>query len=205
MKSPVNHSVSAEIITSLSEKDEVLAQLIRERGNIKIPVFEDPFYSLVMSIVYQQLSFRAAETIFNRLLERVGQDVRPEILSALEVEDYRSLGVSRQKANYILDICRHFNEYPERFSALHEMQDEAVVEALCEIKGVGRWTAQMFLMFTLIRPDVFPIGDLGIRKAISQLYDLPVDAPLPEFEKLAESWAPYRSYACHYLWHMNDQ
>lgn len=181
-----------------------MKELIANRGPITFPVFEDHFYSLVMSVVYQQLSFKAAEIIFARLLNRVNHSLDPQVLSILEVEDYRSLGISRQKAKYILDICRHFTESPEQFQKLEKLPDNEVVELLCRIKGIGQWTAQMFLMFTLERPDVFPVGDLGIRKAISKLYEIPIDAPLPEFEGLAAQWAPYRSFACHYLWYSHD-
>lgn len=205
MKSPVHKSVDPDIASSLSADDEVMSRLIAGEEELKIPVFEDYFYSLVMSIVYQQLSYKAAETIFLRLVDRVKGEIRPEILSLLKEEEYRSLGVSRQKAGYILDICRNFNEFPDQFENLHEKNDDEVIKLLTGIKGIGQWTAQMFLMFTLMRPDVFPVGDLGIRKAISGLYGIPLDAPFAEFEDLASRWAPYRSYACHYLWNMHDQ
>lgn len=205
MQSPVNQKIPASAICDLAARDEVLAQMIEECGIITIPVFEDHFYSLVMSIVYQQLSFKAAETIFNRLLHRVDQNLIPEALLKLDESEFRALGVSRQKAGYILDICQKFSERPDQFQNLKSQDDDAVISTLCEIKGIGRWTAQMFLMFTLMRPDVFPVADLGIRKAISVRYGIPADAPLTEFEALAETWAPYRSYACHYLWHMHDQ
>lgn len=205
MQSPVNREIPRAAIEFLSAQDSVLKDLILSRGPITFPVFEDHFYSLVMSIVYQQLSFKAAETIFGRLVRRVNDEMTPEILILLEEDEFRALGVSRQKARYILDICSHFNESPDQFNTLHSASDEHVVELLCQIKGVGQWTAQMFLMFTLERPDVFPVGDLGIRKAISSLYGISAKAPLSEFEDLAHGWAPFRSYACHYLWHLHDQ
>lgn len=205
MQSSVNHPIALEIRQFLSEKDITMAELIEDRGPISVPVFEDHFYSLVMSIVYQQLSFKAAETIFNRLLERVARELTPQNLKLLTTDDFRALGVSRQKAKYIHDICHHFTTWPRRYHGLQEKEDDEVVALLCDIKGVGKWTAQMFLMFTLLRPDVFPVGDLGIRNAMTQLYGIPSDAPLREFEELALRWAPYRSYACHYLWHLNDQ
>ncbi len=205
MKSPVNIPIDPDIARELAIKDEVMAALIERQGPITIPVFEDHFYSLVMSIVYQQLSFKAAETIFNRLLNRVNDELVPEVLSEMDEAEFRSLGVSRQKARYILDISKNFIERPDQYNTLNERSDEEVIVLLSEIKGVGRWTAQMFLMFTLMRPDVFPIADLGIRTAISMLYNIPVDGPLAEFETLAHRWAPYRSYACHYLWHSHDK
>jgi len=205
MQSPVNRKIPATVVKALAARDEVLARLIENRGMISFPVFEDHFYSLVMSIVYQQLSFKAAETIFGRLVHRVNEEVVPGVLVLIDEEEYRSLGVSRQKARYILDICRNFIESPDQFRNLHSASDDEVMALLCRIKGVGHWTAQMFLMFTLERPDVFPVGDLGIRKAMSSLYNIPVDAPLAEFEGLARRWSPYRSFACHYLWHSHDK
>lgn len=204
MKSPINKIIGPTIARQLAAKDEVLAKLIKQQGEVSVPVFDDHFYSLVISIVYQQLSFKAAATIFGRLLDRVNHRLEPDVLIELDEAGFRSLGVSRQKAGYIRDICRSFIESPDQFNTLHERDDEEVIALLCSIKGVGRWTAQMFLMFTLMRPDVFPIADLGIRKAISLLYGIPVDAPNAEFENLAHRWAPYRSFACHYLWHSHD-
>jgi DNA-3-methyladenine glycosylase II len=191
-------------IKHLYDVDPIMAGLIDKRGVIEIPEVDDHFYSLVMSIVYQQLSIKAAATIFRRLQEHVNYNMQPEVLWKLDVETYRSFGVSRQKAAYILDISRHFLEEPEKFHHLHHQTDDEVTTNLTSIKGVGKWTAQMFLMFTLLRDDVFPVDDLGIRTAITRLYQVPKDAPKKEFELLAERWAPYRSHACHYLWNQHD-
>jgi DNA-3-methyladenine glycosylase II len=196
--------IPASAIKQLSQNDLVMSELIKRRGIIEIPVVDDHFYSLVMSIVHQQLSMKAANTIFRRLQEHVNYEMLPEILWKFDEETYRSFGVSRQKAAYILDISRHFIEQPEKFHNLDKQDDQEVIANLCSIKGVGKWTAQMFLMFTLVRPDVFPVDDLGIRMAITKLYQVPKDAPKKEFELLAERWAPYRSYACHYLWKHQD-
>jgi len=196
--------IPSAALKQLSENDPILGQLIAKRGVIEIPVVDDHFYSLVMSIVHQQLSMKAATTIFRRLQEHVNYEMLPETLWRLDEETYRSFGVSRQKAAYILDISRHFIEEPEKFHNLDKQSDHEVITNLCSIKGVGKWTAQMFLMFTLVRPDVFPVDDLGIRMAITRLYNVPKDAPKKEFELLAERWAPYRSYACHYLWGQHD-
>ena len=204
MKSPVNKLIDPEIAAALAVKDPELGALIARLGPVSVPVFDDHYYSLVMSIVYQQLSFRAAETIFNRFLSRIDQQLVPEVVINLEEAEFRSLGISRQKARYILDISKNFIDRPDQYKTLAQRSDEEVIKLLCEIKGVGRWTAQMFLMFTLMRPDVFPVADLGIRKAMVGLYQIPADAPLAEFETLAHRWAPYRSYACHYLWHAHD-
>lgn len=196
--------IPSAALKQLSKNDPVLGQLIVKRGVIEIPVVDDHFYSLVMSIVHQQLSVKAATTIFRRLQEHVNYEMLPKVLWDLDEETYRTFGISRQKATYILDISRHFIEQPEKFHNLDKQSDPEVIENLCSIKGVGKWTAQMFLMFTLLRPDVFPVDDLGIRMAISRLYQVPKDAPKKEFELLAERWAPYRSFACHYLWSQHD-
>lgn len=204
MKSPVNKLIDPEIAASLAAKDPELGALIARLGPVSVPVFDDHYHSLVMSIVYQQLSFRAAETIFNRFLSRIDQQLIPEVVIELEESEFRSVGISRQKARYILDISKNFIDLPDQYKTLAQRSDEEVIKLLCEIKGVGRWTAQMFLMFTLMRPDVFPVADLGIRNAMVGLYQIPADAPLAQFEALAYRWAPYRSYACHYLWHSHD-
>ncbi len=199
------HTIASNITEELVQRDPYLAKVIGHCGTITFPVYPDPFYSLVMSVVYQQLSFKGAETIFNRLIHAAGYPLEPDVLYEMMEEDFRSLGISRQKAGYIHDICRHFQANPDRFHTLHLQPDDEVIATLTDIKGIGLWSAQMFLMFTLIRPDVFPVGDLGIRKAMQRHCGLNADAPLNAYSEYAERWSPYRSFACHYLWHSHDK
>lgn len=196
--------VPEDIARKLAEKDALLKPYIAKSTDLTIPYIYDPFYSLIRSVVHQQLSTKAAATIFERLKARAGGIVLPDVLHEIEEEELRQLGLSGQKVRYVHDISRQFVESPQWIDTLSELSDEEVIEKLCTLKGIGRWTAQMFLMFTLKRPDVFPVGDLGIRKAVSQLHGIPVDAPIAEFETLATRWAPYRSYASHYLWYLRD-
>ncbi|TVR40527.1 MAG: DNA-3-methyladenine glycosylase 2 family protein [Cryomorphaceae bacterium] len=200
-----HYTIETTIAEELAIRDARLARVMEQCGTITFPVYPDPFYSLVMSVVYQQLSFKGAETIFNRLIHAAGYPLEPQVLSEMMEEDFRGLGISRQKAGYIHDICRHFLANPDRFHTLHLQPDDEVIASLTEIKGIGLWSAQMFLMFTLIRPDVFPVGDLGIRKAMQRQFGLSSAAPLKEYSEYAERWSPYRSFACHFLWHSHDK
>lgn len=199
-----NEKVPKSIAQRLAQKDALLKPHIEQSSEMEIPYIYDPFYSLIRSVVHQQLSTSAATTIFSRLKARADDLIVPEVLHQLQTDELRQLGLSGQKVRYVHDISRQFIESPNWIDTLGKLSDEEVIKRLCKLKGIGPWTAQMFLMFTLKRPDVFPVGDLGIRKAITQLYGIPVDAPLAEFETLAERWAPYRSYASHYLWYLRD-
>lgn len=163
------------------------------------------FQSLVRSIVFQQLSGKAATTIFNRLIDKFGR----EPLTALEIlklndADLRGLGLSRQKASYLQDLARRTDSSEIAFSDLGTLPDEEVIEHLTRVKGVGVWTAHMFLIFALRRPDVLPTGDLGIRSAIKQVYRLRKLPDAAKMEKLAKNWRPYCSVACWYLWRSLD-
>lgn len=199
------HQIPEDAAQQLVLSDQHLANLVKDLGLIRFPVYPDHFYSLVMSVVFQQLSFKGAETIFNRLVNYAGYPLEPSVLVEFSEDDFRQLGISRQKAAYINDLSWHFLNDRERFHTLHEQSDELVIKNLCEIKGIGVWTAQMFLMFTLLRNDVFPVDDLGIRKAMIRWCNLSPDAPRKAFSDYAERWRPYRSFACHYLWHAHDQ
>lgn len=196
--------VPEEIAQKLAEKDPLLEPFIAKSADLTIAYIYDPFYSLIRSVVHQQLSTKAASTIFERLVTSAGGIILPQTLYKMEEEELKELGMSGQKVGYIHDISRQFVESPEWIEALSDLSDEEVIASLCKLRGIGRWTAQMFLMFTLKRPDVFPVGDLGVRKAITQLHGIPIDAPIAEFETLALRWAPFRSYASHYLWRMRD-
>jgi DNA-3-methyladenine glycosylase II len=168
------------------------------------------YASLIRAIVSQQLSAKAADTIYFRFLDLFPeQDPTPERLLAAPIDALRSAGLSRQKAGYVQNIARFFHEKQAPEASWTALDDEAVIQTLTQIKGVGRWTAEMVLIFTLHRPDILPLGDLGIRKAMIQLYEveetLPKRTVQQQLTGIAESWRPYRSYACRYLWRWIDQ
>jgi len=154
----------------------------------------------VKSIVYQQLSGRVANVIFGRLVKAAGGKLTPENVLKLRPGRMRALGLSGQKTAYIRDLARHTRDGRVDFEELLDLPDEAVIERLTEVKGVGVWTAHMFLIFALRRVDVLPWGDLGIRAAIRKAYGL-AELPQPaEMETLAARWRPYCTVASWYLW-----
>ena len=188
-------------------RDPVLAAIIRQHGRCELGAARDRFdhfSMLVRAIVFQQLSTKAATTIHNRLIACMAGTQTPECLSALTDEQLRSAGISRQKAAYLRDLCEKVASGEVPLDALDSMSDDEVVESLTRIKGIGRWTAEMFLIFRLQRPDVLPVGDLGIVNAIQKAYRLR-KKPTPErMRKLGEAWRPYRSVASWYLWRSLD-
>ncbi len=183
------------------KNDPVLGQIIDRVGEYQIQFREPTFESLVRSIVYQQLSGRVAAVIFGRLAAAVpGGRLTPESVLKLRSERMRRLGLSGQKTLYIRDLAKHTKRGEISFAALADMPDQEVIEHLTQVKGIGVWTAHMFLMFALQRLNVLPTGDLGIRSAIRKAYGLE-ELPKPaDIEKLAEGWHPYCSVACWYLW-----
>ena len=181
----------------------MLAGLIREHGPCGIadalPV--DHFAALVRAIIFQQLSTKAASTIHGRLIGLLPDGkVTPDALGRLSEEQFRSVGVSRQKALYLRDLCDKLTSGEVTLQGVEELDDEAVVGALTKVKGIGRWTAEMFLMFRLHRPDVLPAGDLGIVNAIQRLYKLRKRPDPKRILRMGEAWKPYRSVASWYLW-----
>jgi DNA-3-methyladenine glycosylase II len=186
----------------LARRDPVLRELIRVHGQCGLADAQhaDPFRALVSAIISQQLSTKAAATIKARLNELVGLPMTPAQLAAHDDEALRRVGLSRQKIAYLRDLCDHVATGQLALDRLDVMTDEEVIVALTGVKGIGRWTAEMFLMFRLHRPDVLPLGDLGIVKAVQRAYRMR-KVPSPErLTKLGEQWRPYRSVACWYLW-----
>jgi len=186
----------------LARRDPVLRGLIREHGPCGLADAQhtDPFRALVSAIISQQLSTRAAATIKGRLDTLVAAPLTPGGVAAIDDQALRGVGLSRQKIAYLRDLCGRVLRDELALDALDSMGDEAVVAALTSVKGIGRWTAEMFLMFRLHRPDVLPVGDLGIVRAVQRAYGLR-KVPTPErLTKLGEQWRPYRSVACWYLW-----
>lgn len=165
----------------------------------------DPFQSLLRSIMYQQLSGKAVATILSRLLANFsGRYPTPRQMLALPASRFRKAGVSARKTRYLKDLAKRFIDgtiTPKHFPT---MTDEEIREHLLVVKGIGRWTADMFLMFTLYRPDVLPTGDLGIQKGFQKLFSLRKMPSAAHMERLAREWAPYRTVASWYLWRVVD-
>lgn len=189
-----------EAIVHLREADPVMRAIIDQVGAYQIQFRDPDFETLVKSIVYQQLSGRVAGVIFGRVTDAAGGRLTPEGILKLRPVRMRTLGLSSQKTAYIRDLARHARDGRVAFEELARLPDEAVIERLTEVKGIGVWTAHMFLIFALRRPDVLPTGDLGIRNAIRKAYGL-LELPKPaEMETLSEPWRPYRTVASWYLW-----
>jgi DNA-3-methyladenine glycosylase II len=186
------------------KKDPVLGEIIRRHGKFAIEYRDPVFETLVRSIVYQQLSGRVASVIFGRLRDALGGKITPEAILKLRPQQMRKLGLSGQKTLYIRELSKHTKKGLVVFEGLSGMDDNAVVEHLTQVKGIGVWTAHMFLIFALRRPDVLPTGDLGVRTAIQKAWKLS-ELPKPEeMEKIAAGWRPWASVASWYLWRSLD-
>jgi len=187
---------------TIARRDPVLGNLMRRHGRCGLidSQHTDPFQALVHAIVSQQLSTKAAATIAARVDRLLDGLPTPARVGAVSDVQLRAAGLSGQKVGYLRDLCRRLEDGSVRLDALDGMTDEAVITSLTSVKGIGRWTAEMFLMFRLHRPDVFPVGDLGIVKAIKVAYGLRALPTPARMLRLGEAWRPYRSVACWYLW-----
>ena len=185
----------------LQKSDPVMKRIIKAVGPCKVKLKTNRFQTLVASIIGQQISGSAARTIYGRLLDSVGSKiVKPENLVEYTVDELRELGVSRQKATYLLDLADKVHRGEVMLSRFSKMENEDVIEQLTQVKGIGLWTAQMFLMFSLGRLDVFPADDLGVKNAIIMNYKLRVEPDKKKLQKIAAPWSPYSTIASWYLW-----
>jgi 3-methyladenine DNA glycosylase/8-oxoguanine DNA glycosylase len=204
----------AEAMHHLSRADERMAALIERAGPCRLGVRatgtlrqQELFAALVESIVSQQLSSKAADTIFGRVRALVpeGTALSPEPLLALPEEKLRGAGLSGAKTRSVRDLAEHVRKGSLALEALESMDDEAVIEMLTQVKGIGRWTAEMVLMFQLGRKDVLPVGDLGVQKGFVKLFGLRKLPPPERMVKLAKPFQPYRSIASWYMWRINEE
>lgn len=187
-------------VRHLKSNDPVLAAIIERIGPFRMTYREPCFATMARSITFQQLNGKAASTIFNRLLEAAGGELTPASLLALRDEQMRAVGMSRQKSSYLRDLATRTAAGEIEFERLPDMTDDDVIEHLTRVRGVGVWSAQMFLMFALKRPDVMPTADLGINVAIQRAYRKR-KLPKPHHVlKISQPWRPFRSVACWYLW-----
>lgn len=195
MRKAVNH---------LKKADPVLRAIIERVGPCRMEFGLPEFCSLAEAIVYQQLNGKAAVTIFNRFAALAGDPLAPEGILKLSNEQLRGVGLSKQKSAYLKDLAAKTASGLLDFTRLHEMTDEEVIQHLTQVKGVGVWTAHMFLMFSLRRPNVLPTGDYGVQVAIRKHYKKRKLPKPKDMEKIAKAWEPYRSVACWYMWRSLD-
>ena len=185
----------------LARRDPIIRDLMRRHGACGLADSQhtDPFTALVHAIIGQQLSTRAAATI-RRRFDALFDVLTPEAVARAGDDQLRGVGLSGQKLAYIRDLCARISSGALPLDRLEQLSDAEIVETLTQVKGIGRWTAEMFLMFRLHRPDVLPVDDLGIVKAVQRAYRLR-KPPTPErLTRIGEPWRPYRSVACWYLW-----
>ncbi|MEW6251720.1 MAG: DNA-3-methyladenine glycosylase 2 family protein [Planctomycetota bacterium] len=201
----MNEQMAAAARAHLRRADARLAALIDRVGPYCPKLTRNPFLALLGSIVHQQVSMSAAATIYGRLCETCRDGRRraaptPNAILAVSDVRLRAAGLSRQKVRYVRNIAEAFAARRLTAARLRRMSDEEVIDAVTQLKGVGRWTAEMLLIFCLERPDVWPVDDLGVRLAVAKLLGLPTTPAAREIVTVAEAWRPYRSVATWYLW-----
>ncbi len=188
----------------LRNADPILAEIIRRVGPCNFLKREPTFETLARSITFQQLSGKAAGTIFERVRKAVGKRFTAAAFLKLTPEELRACGLSRQKIASLTDLAERVHRREINFRKLDDLSDDEVIALLSQVRGVGVWTAQMFLMFALQRPNVMPLSDLGIRNAVRKAYGLEAMPNAAELAQLAEKWHPYCSIASWYLWRSLD-
>jgi DNA-3-methyladenine glycosylase II len=191
-------------INHLKKSDPVLAAIIEKIGPCRMHFGEPTFHSLAEAILYQQLNGKAAVTIFNRFTTLAGDPLTPQGILKLSDAEMRGVGLSKQKTSYLRDLSEKSKAGLLEFERLPELTEHEVIEHLTQVKGIGVWTAHMFLIFTLRRPDILPTGDYGVQAAIKKHYRKRRWPKPAVMEKIAKPWSPYRSIACWYLWKSLD-
>ncbi len=191
----------------LSRRDRVMRKLIPQFGEGRLQSRGDAFTTLARSIVGQQISVKAAQSVWDRFAALTpGEPTRihPSAVLALDTADMRTAGLSARKVEYLADLAAHFESGAVHVPQWQEMDDEAIIEELVAIRGIGRWTAEMFLIFHLMRPNVLPLDDLGLIKGISVNYFSGEPVSRAEAREVGDAWAPFRSVATWYIWRSQD-
>ncbi len=197
----------SEACQHLARRDRVMKKLIPKLGDAQLATRGDAFTTLARSIVGQQISVKAAQAVWDRFAGLVAPGraaVDPECVLPVPAEALRGVGLSARKAEYMHDLARHFAEQRVRPTQWQAMEDEAIITELVGIRGIGRWTAEMFLIFHLLRPNVLPLDDLGLLKGISVNYFSGEPVSRAEAREVADAWAPYRTVATWYIWRSLD-
>lgn len=192
-----------EACTHLGKRCKVMKKLIKNHPEAKLRTRGDAFETLARAIVGQQISVKAAASVWGKTEIVVGK-ITPKNMLAVTPDALRSAGNSRQKIAYMQDLAGHFADGRIKPRRWKDMEDEDVITELVEVKGIGRWTAEMFMIFNLTRPDVFPVGDLGLQKAITLHYNRGRKPTTARLQRLGATWAPWRSVATWYLWRSLD-
>ena len=188
---------------ALAKRDAVMKDIIRSRPKVYLMRRGEPFLTLARAICGQQISVKAAQSVWDRVVRCCGE-VTPEKVLARKRPELRACGLSDRKTEYIADLAQHFADGRIHARDWPRMSDEEIIAELTDVRGSGRWTAEMFLMFNLLRPDVLPLDDLGLQKGIRVSYFKGRKVSLARMRKLGERWRPYRSVATWYLWRSLD-
>jgi DNA-3-methyladenine glycosylase II len=187
----------------LVKKDRVMKRLIPQFGQACLQSRNEPFITLARSIVGQQISVKAAQTIWDRF-DKLSKKLSPAAVLKLKVDDMRAAGLSARKIEYLVDLALHFDSGAMHVNGWSAMDDEAIIAELVAIRGIGRWTAEMFLIFHMLRPNVLPLDDIGLINGISHSYFSGEPVSRNEIREVAAAWAPYCSVATWYLWRSLD-
>ena len=205
--SPASPPYWDEACRHLGRRDRVLRKLIPKFGDARLQSRGDAFTTLARSVVGQQISVKAAQSVWDRFAQAVGgraERLQPASVLALPLPTLRGAGLSARKAEYLQDLARHFDDGRVHVAQWTAMDDQAIIDELVAIRGIGRWTAEMFLIFHLLRPDVLPVDDLGLLRGISVNYFSGEPVSRAEAREVGEAWAPFRSVATWYIWRSLD-
>ncbi len=200
---PVAPPFWAEACAHLMQKDRVMKRLIPQFGDVRLESRGDPFVTLARSIVGQQISVKAAQTVWNRFAA-LPEQITPTHVLRLRVDAMREAGLSARKVEYMVDLALHFENGTLHTAQWHTMSDEEIISELVAIRGIGRWTAEMFLIFHLMRPNVLPLDDVGLINGIRQNYFSGEAVSRSEVREVAAAWTPYCTVATWYIWRSLD-
>ena len=200
---PVTPEYWAQACAHLAKKDRVMKKLIPQFGDAILESRGDAFVTLARSIVGQQISVKAAQTVWDRFAA-LSRKLTPAGVLKLKVDDMRAAGLSARKVEYLVDLALHFDSGALHVRGWHDMDDEAIIAELVAIRGIGRWTAEMFLMFHLMRPNVLPLDDIGLINGISRNYFSGEPVSRSDVREVAQAWAPYCTVATWYIWRSLD-
>jgi len=202
----IYESIDIEVGLDLLKKDEKMNVLINKFGSPEFDIKKDYFQSLLRSIVYQQLSGKSAKAIYDRFINLIPKNslISPKDVLNLSKDDMRMAGLSFQKIDYVINLSNYFERNSFQKEDVKKMSDQEISKELTQIKGIGQWTVDMFLMFTLSRPDVMAYGDLGIQKGYKKICNMSYLPSKKEMENGSKIWKPFRTLACWYLWKIVD-
>ena len=192
-----------EDVFYLSDNDPIMKNIINNHNEDYLQSRDDPFNALCRTIIGQQISVKAAASIWNKFATGT-KNINPKNVIKYGNNNIRKCGISNKKVEYIIGLSNFFIENPDSVNLWKKMDDKSIIKELCQLKGIGPWSAEMFLMFCLLRPDVLPLGDLGLRRAVGKNYLNTFDPTYEEVEKIAKKWIPYRSAATWFLWKSID-